>query len=116
MPFISLAGAVEIIDPVRKYVFKTPHTDKMACEKIFEDLKQRKLTDNRADFPATDGFGSSMKAQCVIGPHRTTASGSSPRKATVRRDSDMTGQLTKIKNTPACRRSSIRASGRGLRS
>ncbi|HQF30265.1 MAG TPA: ABC transporter substrate-binding protein, partial [Hyphomicrobiales bacterium] len=44
LPFISLAGAVVIIDPVKKWVFKTPHTDKMACEKIFADLKKRKLT------------------------------------------------------------------------
>src|SRR6266536_3973429 len=35
IPFISLAGAIQIIEPVRKWVFKTPHTDKMACEKIF---------------------------------------------------------------------------------
>src|SRR3954471_21371861 len=44
VPFISLAGAIEVIDPVRKFVFKTPHTDRMACEKIFEDLKKRNLT------------------------------------------------------------------------
>ncbi|MGB9395893.1 MAG: ABC transporter substrate-binding protein, partial [Pseudolabrys sp.] len=35
IPFISLAGAIQIIQPVRSWVFKTPHTDKMACEKIF---------------------------------------------------------------------------------
>src|SRR4029077_9384789 len=44
IPFISLAGAIQIIQPVRPWVFKTPHTDKMACEKIFADLKARKLT------------------------------------------------------------------------
>src|ERR1700720_2497908 len=38
IPFISLAGAIEIIQPVRRFVFKTPHTDRMACEKIFADL------------------------------------------------------------------------------
>ncbi|MBI3444424.1 MAG: ABC transporter substrate-binding protein, partial [Magnetospirillum sp.] len=32
-PFISLAGAVVIVEPVKKWVFKTPHTDKMAAEK-----------------------------------------------------------------------------------
>src|SRR5450830_741139 len=47
IPFISLAGAIQIIEPVRAWVFKTPHTDKMACEKIFADLKTRKLTTNR---------------------------------------------------------------------
>src|SRR3974390_1365833 len=34
IPFISLAGGIQIIDPVRKWVFKTPHTDRMACGKI----------------------------------------------------------------------------------
>ena len=34
VPFISLAGAVVIIEPVKKWTFKTPHTDRMACEKI----------------------------------------------------------------------------------
>jgi branched-chain amino acid transport system substrate-binding protein len=32
IPLISLAGAIQIIEPVRKWVFKTPHTDKMACQ------------------------------------------------------------------------------------
>ena len=27
IPFISLAGAIQIIEPVRKWVFKTPHID-----------------------------------------------------------------------------------------
>ena len=34
IPFISMAGAVSIIDPVNPWVFKTPHTDRMACESI----------------------------------------------------------------------------------
>ena len=50
IPFISLAGAIQIIQPVRPWVFKTPHTDRMACEKIFADLKTRKLTTDRVDF------------------------------------------------------------------
>src|SRR4029434_6192916 len=44
IPLISLAGAIQIIEPVRKWVFKTPHTDKMACEKIFADIKRRNLS------------------------------------------------------------------------
>ena len=44
IPFISLAGAVVIIEPVKKWVFKTPHTDRMAAEKVFEDMKKRGLT------------------------------------------------------------------------
>ena len=33
IPFISLAGAVVIIEPVKKWIFKTPHTDRMAAER-----------------------------------------------------------------------------------
>ncbi len=40
VPFISLAGAIDIIDPVKAYVFKTPHTDRMACEKIFKTCRR----------------------------------------------------------------------------
>lgn len=95
VPFISLAGAIEVIDPVRKYVFKTPHTDKMACEKIFENLKQRNFT-KIAMISGTDGFGASMRAQCVkvapiYGVQIVTEETYGPR------DSDMTAQLTKIK-------------------
>lgn len=97
IPFISLAGAIEVIDPVRKYVFKTPHTDKMACEKIFEDLKKRNLT-KIGMISGTDGFGASMRAQCVkvapnYGMQILIDENYGPR------DSDMTAQLTKIKNT-----------------
>lgn len=97
VPFISLGGAIEIIEPVRKYVFKTPHTDKMACEKIFENLKQRNFT-KIAMISGTDGFGASMRAQCVkvaptYGVTVVTEETYGPR------DSDMTAQLTKIKGT-----------------
>ena len=64
IPFISLAGAIQIIQPVRSWVFKTPHTDKMACEKIFTDLKARNLT-TIALISGTDAFGKSMHDQCV---------------------------------------------------
>ena len=97
VPFISLAGAVEIIQPVRKFTFKTPHTDTMACEKIFEDLKKRGLT-KIGMISGTDGFGASMHAQCVkVAPNYgiTTLIDESYGP----RDSDMTAQLTKIKNT-----------------
>ena len=96
VPLISLAGAVQIIQPVRKWVFKTPHTDTMACEKIFEDLKARKLT-SIALISGTGGFGKSMNAQChKVAPqygikiiHDETYGP---------RDTDMTPQLTNIKN------------------
>src|ERR1039458_2285232 len=38
IPFISLAGAIQIIEPVHKWVFKTPHTHKNADRKIFAEI------------------------------------------------------------------------------
>jgi branched-chain amino acid transport system substrate-binding protein len=97
IPFISLAGAIQIVEPVHSWVFKTPHTDKMACEKIFADLKTRKLT-TIALISGTDAFGKSMRDQCVaVAPKAgitiATEESYGPR------DSDMTPQLTKIQNT-----------------
>jgi len=96
IPFISLAGAIQIIQPVRSWVFKTPHTDKMACEKIFADLKSRNLT-TIALISGTDAFGKSMRDQCIAvapGAGITIAIEESYGP----RDSDMTPQLTNIRN------------------
>lgn len=95
IPFISLAGAVQIIQPVKKFTFKTPHTDTMACEKIFADLKARNLT-KIAMISGTDGFGASMKAQCeaVAGKGGITIV---HQESFGPRDTDMTPQLTNIK-------------------
>jgi branched-chain amino acid transport system substrate-binding protein len=96
IPFISLAGGIQIIEPVHKWIFKTPHTDKMACEKIFADLKHRNLT-TIALISGTDAFGKSMRDQCVaVAPKAgitiATEESYGPR------DSDMTPQLTNIRN------------------
>jgi branched-chain amino acid transport system substrate-binding protein len=98
VPFISLAGSIQIIQPVRKWVFKTPHTDKMACEKIFADLKRRKLT-TIAMISGADAFGKSMRDQCVaVAP--TAGITIAHEESYGPRDSDMTPQLTNIRNKP----------------
>jgi len=96
IPFISLAGAIQIIEPVHKWVFKTPHTDKMACEKIFADLKSRNLT-TIAMISGTDAFGKSMRDQCVaVAPNAGVSI--ALEESYGPRDSDMTPQLTNIRN------------------
>jgi branched-chain amino acid transport system substrate-binding protein len=98
MPFISLAGAVVIVEPVKKWVFKTPHTDRMACDKIFVDMKARGFS-KAALISGSGGFDKSMRAQCLgvaknhgiaIVADETYGAG----------DTDMTAQLTKIRNAP----------------
>lgn len=95
IPNMSLGGAVVIIDPVKPFTFKTPHTDKMACEKIFEDMKKRGLT-KVGMISGQDGFGKSMQAECkkVAGAYGIDLVAD---ESYGPRDTDMTPQLTNIK-------------------
>ncbi len=95
IPFMSMAGAIQVVQPVKKWIFKTPQTDAMACEKIFSDLNARKLS-SVALVSGTDGFGRSMRDQCVAvapkyGIKIALEESFGPR------DSDMTPQLTNVR-------------------
>jgi branched-chain amino acid transport system substrate-binding protein len=95
IPFISLAGAIEIIDPVKPFTFKTPHTDRMACEKIFTDMQNRGIT-RVGMISGTDGFGASMRNQCldVVGDYGIEIIAD---ESYGPNDADMTPQLTNIR-------------------
>jgi branched-chain amino acid transport system substrate-binding protein len=98
VPFISLAGAVVIVEPVKKWVFKTPHTDRMAAEKVFEDMKKRNIS-KVALLAETSGFGQSGKkeTEAVAAKYGITLVASETYGP---KDTDMGPQLTKIKNAP----------------
>jgi branched-chain amino acid transport system substrate-binding protein len=97
IPFIALAGAAEIVMPVRKWVFKTPHTELMSCGKIFEDLKKRNVT-KIGMISGTDGWGKAMRTECLkIAPSAGVSVIRDEQYGAA--DSDMTPQLTNIKNT-----------------
>ena len=98
IPFISLAGAVVIVEPVKKWVFKTPHTDRMACEKVFVDMRARGAT-RAALISGSGGFDKSMRAEClkVAGKHGVQIVADETYGAG---DTDMTAQLAKIKANP----------------
>ena len=98
MPLISLAGAVLIIQPVKNGCSRRRTPTRMACEKIFADMKHRNLT-KMALISGTGGFGKSMRAECL------KVAGKAGIKIVIDetygpRDSDMTPQLTKIRDTP----------------
>jgi branched-chain amino acid transport system substrate-binding protein len=97
-PMISIAGGGVIVDPVKKWVFKTPHTDKMATEKVFIDMKKRGIT-SIALIYGNDGYGKSAStATKELAPsYGMTILADETYFAA---DADMTPQLTKIKNTP----------------
>jgi branched-chain amino acid transport system substrate-binding protein len=96
-PFMALAGSAAIVVPVRPYVFKTPHTEPMSCGKIFEDLKKRNLT-KIGMISGTDGWGKAMREECL---KMAPKEGITVLKDEIygAADSDMTPQLTNIKNT-----------------
>jgi branched-chain amino acid transport system substrate-binding protein len=98
MPFVSLAGAVVIIEPAKKWVFKTPHTDRMAAEKVFEDMKKRGIS-KVGLLSETSGFGQSgrKEVQTVAAKYGITLVADETYGP---KDTDMTAQLTKIKNAP----------------
>ena len=98
IPFISLAGAVVIVEPVKKFVFKTPHTDRMAAEKVFEDMKKRGLT-KVALLSETSGFGASGKKETegVAAKYGITLVANETYGP---KDTDMSPQLIKIKTAP----------------
>ncbi|MCP4935968.1 MAG: ABC transporter substrate-binding protein [bacterium] len=98
IPFISLAGAAVITDPVKKWVFKTPHTDILAAKKIFNDMKENGWN-KLGLLSGAGGFDKSCrKSVTKVAPgygieivaDETHGKG----------DTDMTPQLTKLKNAP----------------
>ncbi|HEY5597384.1 MAG TPA: ABC transporter substrate-binding protein [Kiloniellales bacterium] len=97
IPFISLAGGIVIIEPVKPYVFKTPHTDRMACQKIYADMTARGIS-KIGLISGSGGFEKSMRAECM---NVAKASGIEilADETYGPQDNDMTPQLTNIRNT-----------------
>lgn len=44
VPFLSVGSSARITDPVKKWVFKTPQSERLAMEKLFDYLNANKLT------------------------------------------------------------------------
>jgi branched-chain amino acid transport system substrate-binding protein len=99
IPLVSCAAAKKIVDPVKKWVFKTPQSDELAVRKIYQHAKKagiRKIAiitasdafgaAGREELKAlAPGYGIAVIADEVFGP----------------KDTDMTAQLTKIKGSDA---------------
>ncbi|MBA1147465.1 ABC transporter substrate-binding protein [Ectothiorhodospiraceae bacterium WFHF3C12] len=96
VPFISFAGAVKPIEPVRKWVFKTPETDRMAARKVLRDMQAKGIT-KIGLLSGTGGFGRSGREQTLkvaseYGVEIVADETYGPK------DTDMTAQLTKMRN------------------
>ncbi|EME68260.1 ABC-type branched-chain amino acid transport system protein [Paramagnetospirillum caucaseum] len=95
IPYMSLGGGTAIGDPVRKWTFKFPQSDRLAAEKVLADLKKRGLT-KIALLSENVGFGKSGHDQTVklapqYGVEILIDEVYSPK------DPDVTPQLTKIR-------------------
>jgi len=96
MPFISLAGGIVVIEPVRKWVFKTPGTDRQSVERIFGDMKGRAIA-KVGLLSETSGLGQSSRAEAIkLAPKYGITLVADETYA--QKDTDMTPQLTRIRN------------------
>jgi len=95
IPLISLSGAVVVVEPVKKWIFKTPHTDRMAAEKVFEDMKRRGFS-KVGLLSETSGFGQSgaKETRLVAQKYGITLVADETYGP---KDTDTTAQLTKIR-------------------
>lgn len=99
VPTISLAAASVIVEPVKPYVFKMPHSDRMAAYKVLEDMRKRGFT-QFALLSDTGGFGKSgrnetLKAAETLGLRVVED------QQYGEKDTDMTPQLTRVKSSSA---------------
>ncbi len=98
IPLLSMAGGVPIVEPVKKWVFKIVATDRMACEKIMEDMKKKEIS-KIAMISGSGGFGKSMRKQCKMVAKKMGIDILAD-ETYGKKDTDMSAQLLKIKNTP----------------
>lgn len=94
-PFISLAGASIIVEPVKRYTFKTPHTDLMSVEKAFQRIQYEKLS-RVGLLSGAGGYDQSCrKNAAAAAPHFGIAVVADEQHGNG--DTDLTAQLTRIR-------------------
>ncbi|MET3915518.1 branched-chain amino acid transport system substrate-binding protein [Variovorax sp. OAS795] len=99
VPMISLAAASVIVEPVKSYVFKMPHSDRMAAEKVLGEMKRRGFT-QFALLSDTGGFGKSGRTE-TLKLAGTLGMKVAEDQTYGEKDTDITPQLTRIKSSPA---------------
>lgn len=100
-PLISCAAGIGITSPAkeRQWVFKTPQTDLMAVDRIYQFLKKQNIS-KLAILTVSTGFGVSGKEQLnALAPKYGMTLVA--QEVFGEKDTDMTPQLTKIRGTEA---------------
>ncbi|HZL98114.1 MAG TPA: ABC transporter substrate-binding protein, partial [Terriglobales bacterium] len=92
---LSCAAAEDIVNPVAKWVFKTPQKDSDAVIKIFQEMKKMKIS-RIGVLSGNDGFGNAGKGQIekLAPQHGITIAANEVYDA---KASDLTAEVTKIK-------------------
>ena len=99
IPLISMAAARDLTTPVRKGIFKTPHTDMHATKMMYKFLQQKGIK-KIAALHDSNPYGSSFMQQLEkFAPEYGLSIVSKEKYGT--KDQSMSSQLTKIKNTDA---------------
>ncbi len=99
VPTVMLASASSIVNPVRKWVFKTPVDDTIVVGKLFSDMKTQGIQ-QIAVMSSQDGFGDGGHQQLVDQSARFGIKIVFDDKYTME-DTDLTPMLNKIKKTDA---------------
>jgi len=99
IPLISCAASIKIVEPVKKWVFKTPQSDVLAVAKIIDYLKEHNI-DKIAIINVSNPYGISGKEQLDIQAPQAGIQVVAHEEFG-QKDPDMTAQLTRIKGTDA---------------
>jgi branched-chain amino acid transport system substrate-binding protein len=99
VPLVSCAAAIDIVSPVRKFVFKTPQSDVLAVRQIYRHAKKAGIS-KVAILTASDAFGAAGRKElnALAGQSGMTVVAD---EVFGPKDTDMNAQLTKIKGTAA---------------
>lgn len=99
IPMISMAAAHDLTTPVRKGIFKTPHTDIHATKLMYKFLQQKGIK-KIAALHDSNPYGSSFMQQLEkFAPEYGLTIVAKEKYGT--KDQSMSSQLTKIKNSDA---------------
>lgn len=111
IPFISLAGGIVVVEPVKKWVFKTPGSDTFSIARILDDMKKRGIT-KLALLSESSGIGQSSRAEAqkLVEKYGITLVADETFGS---KDIDVTAQLTRIRANGAAQAVAIFGFGQG---
>ncbi len=98
VPLVSCAAAEVIVNPLAKYVFKTPQKDSQAVAWIYRTMKEKGIS-KIAVLSGNDGFGAAGKKQ-LEDLAKTEGIQILANEVYDRQATDLTDILTKVKSTP----------------